>query len=246
MAFEEETPYEKPIKYEPIFNLPAIIIVLAASFVLVHLTRTYLFNEETDYWFVATFSFIPASFGPLVDPLPVPNSWLWSSVSYSFLHGSWTHLLVNLVWMTAFGSPVAKRFGWYKFLLLTIFTSIGGAALHFAFFQNEFVPVIGASGAVSGYMGAAARFAFQNDHSNYGKGFNANGRALTLIDSFKNKQFLIFFGVWVVVNFVFGSGVLSSGQVNEPQIAWQAHIGGFATGLLLFSLFDREKINDGN
>jgi membrane associated rhomboid family serine protease len=145
---------------------------------------------------------------------------------------------MNLFWMAAFGTPVARRFGPVRFMVLTVIASIGGAALHFATYYNEFAPVIGASGAVSGYMGAAGRFAFS--FSGRGTRFNSDGPALGILQSFQNRQFVIFFAVWMGMNYLFGSGIVGPSGVDSP-IAWQAHIGGFVTGFLVFSLLDPQK-----
>lgn len=225
---------------QPIFNIPGIIVGLAVLFIAIHLLRIYVLSEAQNLWVILVFSFIPASFSHLAEQLPVSFSYLWSPISHMFLHGDFGHLYVNILWMTAFGSPVAKRFGVWRFTILTAITAIGGAALHYIFHINEPVPVIGASGAVSGYMAAAARFAFQPKRSSYGKGFDASGPSLSLIESFKNKQFLAFLAVWMVINFVFGTGLLSIAG-EEANIAWQAHIGGFIVGLFGFSLLDPKK-----
>lgn len=215
-------------------NLPGIIVALGATFIAVHAIRTYFLDLHSAYWVLATFSFIPASYGVLAVQLPVPLSGLWTPITYAFLHADWTHLFVNILWMVAFGSPVAQRLGVARFLILTIITAIAGAALHYAFYVNDLVPVIGASGAVSGYMGAAARFAFPTKGQ---RGFKVDGPALSLIESFQNRQFLSFLGVWMVLNFIFGTGIVPLAG-DGVQVAWQAHIGGFIAGLLVFSLLD--------
>lgn len=81
-------------------------------------------------------------------------------VTYAFLHGSWMHILSNAIWMLAFGAPVARRFGTARFLVLGGVSAVCAALVHLAFHWGEPVPMIGASGAVSGFMGAAIRFAF--------------------------------------------------------------------------------------
>jgi membrane associated rhomboid family serine protease len=149
---------------------------------------------------------------------------------------------MNAIWMAAFGSPVAKRFGTIRFLLFTLVCMAAGALLHYLSFMGQFVPVIGASGAVSGYMGAAGRFAFNNMGTGSQRGLRTHGPALSLAQSFTNRQFLVFAGVWMAINFVFGSGIVPvTGQ--EAGIAWQAHVGGFVAGVMLFSLFDPVQRN---
>lgn len=230
---QEPGAYTRP--REPVFNLPAIVTLLAGSLIAIHALREFALSRETDVWTILVFAFIPARYGELASQLPVWQAAYWSPVTYAFLHGNWTHLIVNLIWLLAFGSPLARRLGTNRFLLMALVTAIGGAALHFVFHIGEFAPVIGASAIVSGFMGAAARFAFQGRR---GGMLNVQGPALTLIESFQNRTFLMFLGVWMVINFVFGSGAVPiAGQ--DAQIAWQAHIGGFLAGIVGFSFFDR-------
>lgn len=225
-------------KREPIFNLPGVILFLAGLILAVHALRDFILTDEQDNLFVYMFAFIPAAYGPLGASAPYPEAIWWSPVTHSFLHGDWMHVAMNLVWMAAFGTPVARRFGTFRFLILTVLCSCGGALLHYLTVDNPFVLVIGASGAVSGYMGAASRFIFLNMKS--GLRFKEDGPSMSLIQSFRNRQFLIFFGVWMGINYIFGAGFVDiTGQ--GALIAWQAHIGGFLVGLLVFGLLDPIK-----
>src|SRR6185295_19302766 len=86
---------------------------------------------------------------------------IWSFFTYAFLHAGFNHLLFNLLWLLAFGVPVARRFGAVRFLLFFLVAAAAGAAVHLAVHFGERDVVIGASASVSGAMGAAMRFAFQ-------------------------------------------------------------------------------------
>lgn len=232
----------KPKKNPPIFNLPGVVVVLILLLLAIHFVRMNFLSERADYLVIAAFAFIPASYGDLATLLPFPNSGWWSPLTYSLLHGDWMHIGMNCLWMAAFGTPVARRLGWQRFLGLTIIATIAGAGLHYVFYAGDMVPVVGASGAVSGHMGAAARFVFNNRSERMGPGFKHDGPALGLLQSFSNRQFLVFFVIWMVLNVLFGSGVVSlAGQ--DVEIAWQAHIGGFIAGLLLFSLLDPKRFS---
>lgn len=222
---------------EPIFNLPGVITVLIALLALIHLGREIFLSPAADRLVVLALAFIPASYSALASQLPIPISGLWSPVTYSLLHGDWLHLGMNALWLAAFGSPVARRFGSARFLALLAVTSMGGALFHYLWHPGAPIPMIGASGAVSGTMGAAARFAFSAPPGSGGRGFRADGRALTLAESFTNRSFLVFFAVWMALNYLFGSGILPVAGVDSI-VAWQAHIGGFLTGVLAFPLFD--------
>ena len=223
---------------EPVFNLPAIILALAAVMVAIHVIRVYFVSQDGNYTLLLLFAFIPKAYAGMGAGFPYPYALLWTPVTYSFLHADWIHLSMNLLWMIAFGTPVARRLGAGRFLALSALCSVCGAGLHYVLFANDLVPVIGASAAVSGYMGAAARFAFNIPAARYGPGmFRHDGPALGLIESFSNRKFLIFLGVWMVMNLIFGTGAVPIAGENV-QVAWQAHIGGFLAGLLFFSVFD--------
>lgn len=71
----------------------------------------------------------------------------WTLLTYAFLHGSWTHVLLNTIWLVAFGPPIARRFGSARFLLFMAVTAIASALAHWAVTPMDFSPLIGASGA---------------------------------------------------------------------------------------------------
>lgn len=165
----------------------------------------------------------------------------WSVLSYALLHGTWSHLLFNCVWLASFGSPVARRCGGARFLLLMALSALVGALVQFAAAPASFVPVIGASGAVAGAMGAAARFVFRPvEEANDPRLADLAPwvrPALSLRQTLGTGAALGFILVWFVTNLVFGLFPELVGM-NDGPIAWQAHIGGFLMGLLAFDLFD--------
>ena len=110
---------EYEIKPQPAFNVPGIILSLAVAMVVCQLMTGWISND--DYRAVLlNFAFIPLAYIENAPALPVPYARYWTPVTYAFLHGGWTHLIVNLVWMFAFGSAVARRFGLLRFMLFSI------------------------------------------------------------------------------------------------------------------------------
>jgi membrane associated rhomboid family serine protease len=101
--------------------------------------------------------------------------------------------------------------------------------------------MIGASASVSGAMAAAIRFAFvKGSFLSFSRGdadAAAKVPALSLVRALRNPRVLGFLAVWFGVNIIFGLGSISIGS-DGASVAWQAHIGGFLAGLMLFSLFD--------
>lgn len=235
------------MKREPLFNIPTVIVTLLAVLAAVHAIRTYLLTEQQDMEVLLTFAFIPARYDTsIVLGGVLPGGFgaqLWTFVTYAFIHADWTHYGVNAVWLLPFGSALARRFGPVRFLLFLAVTAAAGAALHLATHAGEEVPVIGASAAISGTMAAAMRFAFQRGGP---LSFHRSGDdsdycvpAIPLIAVLRDPRVIAFVVVWFGINILFGLGSLPLPGVGDNQVvAWQAHIGGFLSGLVLFSWFD--------
>lgn len=229
---------------EPIFNIPTIVLLAAGLMAAIHVIRAYVLTDDQDLQVLIWFAFIPARYLADADPLLRDPSLaqVWTFVSYALLHGDFTHLLVNLFWMAAFGSALARRFEATRFVLYSLVCAIAGVALHLIFFWGEMVPVVGASAAISGHMAAIARFGF-SPGGPMTRSIRISGQdgwkvpALSIVGTLLNRRALLFLGVWFAVNFLFG---IAGGSLlgDGTQIAWQAHVGGFVAGLLLFELFD--------
>lgn len=228
-----------PSQREPIFNVPAVVGWTLAALAAIHVVRQFLTPKE-DELILLLFAFVPARYA--VSPFSgIPGGLaadVWTFVSYAGLHASFTHLIVNGVWLLAFGSPVAWRFGGLRFLLFAAVTTAAGAAAHLASHPGAAIPLVGASAGISGLTAAAIRFVF---HS--GAPFGMLRRqsafvrpAVPLLVALRTPQVLLFVAVWFAINLL--SGVASVGIAPGGEIAWQAHIGGFVVGLLLFPLFD--------
>ncbi len=169
----------------------------------------------------------------------------WTLVTYALLHADWGHVGLNAVWLLAFGTPLARRVGAWRFFAFLAVAAAAGGATQWAAHPLDLAPVIGASAAVSGCMGATLRFMFQ-PHVPMAAIVEAvgDGRrqaffapARSLRDLLRDSRALTFLVAWFGTNLLFGLGSISFG-IGGGAIAWQAHIGGFAAGLLLFSVFD--------
>jgi membrane associated rhomboid family serine protease len=228
---------------EPILNAPAVVAWTIAALVAIHAARTFLSSDE-DTQILLYFAFIPARYdatSPLAGLFPGGLAGdVWTFVTYSALHGDWMHLGVNALWLLAFGSAVAWRFGGVRFLLFMAATAACGAGAHLLTHSGETVPMIGASGAISGMTAAAIRFVFEPG-APMGQ-FRKRGYAAYAVpavpvgDLFRSKQIVTFLIVWFGINLLYAVSSLS--LEGENTIAWQTHIGGFLSGLFLFPLFD--------
>jgi membrane associated rhomboid family serine protease len=220
------------------------VIAAIAAFVAIHVARS-LIGEDADIALLLRFAFIPARYdaaSPYVaDLLGGEGAKAWTFVSYAFLHGDWMHLAVNSVWMLAFGSALAWRFGTARFLLFSALTAAAGAATHLALHFGAPSPMIGASAAISGQMAAATRFIFEvggplGAFRQTGRGAFA-APAEPFARAIRRPQMVVFLIAWFGMNLLFGLGAVAIGA-DGAQIAWEAHIGGFLAGLALFPLFD--------
>ncbi|MBT1154237.1 rhomboid family intramembrane serine protease [Aminobacter anthyllidis] len=224
----------EPQRREPIFNLPGIVIAVIAACVAIHLIRVYILNPDQDFALLVRAAFIPARYSGQY----AVEMWAFTSpLTYAFLHGGFPHLILNMVWLAAFGSPLANRLGVARFSAFFAVTSLAAVALHYVLHSTDVAPLVGASGAISGMMGAAARFSFQIDRSQGKPAFS--GAPLPIRDVLRSRTAMTFLGVWMVINLVTGLVGFTPGVDN--QIAWDAHIGGFLAGFLGIRFFDRRR-----
>ncbi len=254
---------------EPMFNAPLVVLGLIAILIAIQAAMSWG-PEQLQDAAVRNFAFVPGrltlSIWPqrlveLLDRAHSDRAALqqlrairelqilsggtkpWTLLTYAFLHGSWTHVLLNSVWLVAFGPPIARRFGPARFLLFMAVTAVFSALAHWASASMDFSPLIGASGSDSGLMGAATRFMFQpgaplGPYAPIGQPAIESIPSASLRDVLADRRAMIFLGFWLMTNFIFGAGAQTLGFSDMP-VAWVAHLGGFFSGLLLFPLFDR-------
>jgi len=145
-------------------------------------------------------------------PARYPSFTFWALVdpiTYQFVHGGFAHIAVNMLGLAAFGAGVEQRLGRWRFILFYLVCGIAGAAAEWALDPASEDALVGASAAISGLFGGILRFAVFR------------------------RGFWLLVGLWLVMNVV--AGVSGLGAGGEP-VAWVAHIGGFAAGLILYPL----------
>jgi len=229
---------------QPIFNLPDVVILLIAVLVGIQLVRENLLSPEINFAVQFTFGFVPARItftGPVGDALPGgEGAAVWSFLTYALLHADWGHVAMNCLWLAAFGTPVARRFGAARFLLFSAAGAVGGALMFLAVHPDDMVPLVGASAAISAQMAGAIRFILASGGPLRGgnratEAYQRPAQPLSVI--LLDGRVIMFVVVWFVLNLIFGLVGADSGLASG-SIAWEAHIGGFVTGLLLFPFFD--------
>ena len=224
-----------------VFNVPTSVLIASAVLIVIQLVRTAL-PERMDFDLVIRLAFIPARYLP-GGTSEIPGGEIaavTSFVTYMLVHGGAAHLIMNLVWMLAFGSAVAKRIGDVRFFTFSVVCGVVGILTHLVLHWGDILPVVGASAAISGQMAGAFRFTFGADRSGGFERMQSDPRGFPLLsvaECLSDRRVLLLTAVWIGINFLAGFGVLAIGDVRGA-VAWEAHIGGFLAGLLLFGLFD--------
>ncbi len=167
-----------------------------------------------------SFGFIPYEF------FLNPTGEFWTIFSSMFVHGSFAHLLGNVWFLWVFGPAVEGRLGFKRFMLLYISAGIAAALLQGFALPESTIPMVGASGAVSGVLGSYLILF-------------PRARVLTIIPPFFFFFFWlpvpIYLGYWILIQFIYVFMDISG-------IAWWAHIGGFFLGLLLILIMRPKRI----
>lgn len=224
--FEEER--------QPALNIPGVVLLVLAVLVGVHLIRELVLTQSQDIWLLINF----AVFGDRpTDLYLLPGVGVWSLLTYAFIHADYGHLIMNSVWLVAFGSPLARRLGAGRFLLFSAVGAVAGALAYLLVNPGSPWPMVGASAAISAHMAGAARFIFNGRRGYAGIQEAMVAPSSSLVAMFSDPRILAFIGVWFVVNLA--AGLIGGLGSFEGGIAWEAHLGGFIAGLLLFPLFDR-------
>lgn len=232
MAFLQSAPPRQPI-----FRAPPVVLWLIGILAGLHLLRLVL-PAGAAQDMVYEYALIPARYSHAFVAAQTGLSTSWPGtileraipfISYMGIHNDWTHLVINSLWLLAFGPVVARRQGPLLFLLFFLICGIVGAFTYVAFNWGSPVPVVGASGAISGLMAAALRML-------PGQAPWAEPNSAPLAPIF-SRQIVIFTLVWAAINLLAGVTGLTLGG-ESGQIAWQAHLGGFLAGLLLCGPFD--------
>ena len=163
--------------------------------------------------------------GLQVTPIPV-----WGTILTSmFMHGGWGHLLGNMLFLWIYGDNIENRLGHTRYFLFYILCGILASLSH-VFVSQTFspaslnIPSLGASGAISGVMGAYLLL------------FPKRKINVLLLRTIVAVPAIVALGIWILLQVISGAGSLGS---EGGGVAYAAHIGGFVAGMLLVKLFDK-------
>lgn len=225
---------------EPLFNVPTGVLIVIGVLIAVHVGRQLL-PEDLDMWFVLAGAFVPSRYAGEADLLPGGTLAMFTSpFTYQLIHGDYTHLAFNSLWLLAFGGAIALRAGTIRFVVFGLMCGLVAAFAFLAVNWDASVPVIGASGAVAGLMGGTMRFLFSAIDMGGIWRLREAPRSVPLMPiavALTDKRVLAATVILIAINLLTVVGVGTVGA-ESSTIAWESHIGGYLAGLLLFGLFD--------
>jgi membrane associated rhomboid family serine protease len=207
---------------EPVLNAPLPALLVALSIPAIYLLQSQVVDTDSLY----------RNYG--LTPYLVEQGDYVGLFSSLILHGNWAHALMNAAFALAFGVPVARLMGnrlhhAIAFILFYIVCGVAANVIYVGLHPGSTTPLIGASGAVSGLMGGAARL------------INTKG----VLGPVLSRTVFFFGAALVVINLTVGILGSAPGSAGMP-IAWEAHLAGFFTGLLLVgpwaALFGKRSI----
>jgi len=222
-------------------NIPSARTPYVNYLLIVACTLAFLWELSTGPRlpaFISILGFVPerflllfSTYGPLALPLMVIP--LFTSL---FLHGGWLHLLGNMWFLYIFGDNVEDFLGHRRYLLFYLVCGVGANLIFLLFSPHTLSPLVGASGAIAGVMGA------------YFILF-PGARVLTLVPIFLFITVLelpayFFLGFWFIMQFLFGAFASASPEAAAGGVAWWAHVGGFLVGVLLLSWLAPQQLKN--
>jgi len=241
--FDRPPPWRQPAT-QPVFQSPPVVLAVIVVLVAVH-ALLWLAGESWQVWSLYAFAFIPARFGGGETIPMIWGSQYWSFLTHALLHADLMHLGFNSLWLLIFGTVVARRLGPWRFLVLAAIAAMAGAAAMLLLHWGEASIMIGASGSVSGLMAAAMPIMFGGGYR-WGPAQQrdlASAHVLSPGEFLRNRRALTFTAIWLAITLYSGAtGWTGNSFLAEARIAWEAHVGGFAAGLIGFYLLDRRRM----
>ena len=214
--------------HNPGVGTPLVVYLLIAANVLVFLFMWQMPPQRLEA-FVLAFGMRPYEITRAVDlPPPSPQPVYATVFTSMFMHGGWLHLGGNMLYLWVFGNNVEDVFGHLGFLVFYLVSGVAAAVGQILVDPASQVPLIGASGAIAGVMGAYLVFF-------------PHARIDTLVLAFYVIRLvplpaLWVLGFWILIQFLQGTAELAP-EAMQGGVAWWAHIGGFVAGVVIGVLF---------
>jgi membrane associated rhomboid family serine protease len=209
---------DNPTRIFPFFTILLILLNALVFFV-------ELLHPGGMKYVVYNFGAVPSNILTFRSNQPIPP--YMTIVTSMFMHGGFIHILGNMLYLWIFGNNIEDRLGHFRFLLFYLVGGVVAALAHSITSPNSQIPMIGASGAVAGILGAyLLLYPRARVHTLIFFGF--------FIDIIRIPA-LIIIGFWGIIQVI--NGIVSKGLVQQGGVAWFAHIGGFLFGILTIRLW---------
>ncbi len=216
----------------PSRTYPVVTVTLIVLNVLIFLFELSLGEHLSEFFDL--FGVVPATYFELKEAGAPFFLVYYPFLTSMFLHGGWMHLIGNMLYLWVFGDNVEDRLGHFKFLIFYLVCGFAAAYAHVYTNPHSEIPTVGASGAISGVLGA---YFILFPHS----------RIITLIPIFFFFDLIevsafFFLAFWFVLQFFNGIASLGAATYTTTGgVAWWAHIGGFIAGALIALFFVRRR-----
>ena len=219
------------ISLRKLYSFPFINITLIAINIVIFIHEESL--GESIYTFIHTYGLIPAKVFTTSLDIDFTDR-LYPFISSMFIHGDWLHIIGNMIFLYIFGCNVEAKMGHIKYLVFYVLCGLAAALFHVLTNLGSVIPMVGASGAISGVLGAYI--------------------TMFPISQFKNPVPIFFLRniryipaaavifLWLMIQFLNGIGTIDE-SVNTGGVAFWAHIGGFVAGLILARFFHKGSYN---
>ncbi|HEX6313819.1 MAG TPA: rhomboid family intramembrane serine protease [Gemmatimonadaceae bacterium] len=193
--------------------------------VLVWLLEISQPSEAALQSFVEAWGVVPREYAAGRDLPPAIPSPYWTTLLTSmFLHGGWGHLGGNMLFLWIFGDNIEHRIGHLRFTVFYLVCGIAAGLAHIVFNSGSMIPTVGASGAISGVLGGYLLL------------FPRNRVYVMTWGGVAAVPAVLMLGLWILLQFVNGVGTVAE-TPETGGVAYLAHIGGFAAGMILAPLF---------
>lgn len=150
-------------------------------------------------------------------------------ITHQFLHGGWMHLIVNMWSLWIFGDNIEDVMGPARFTAFYLLCGLAAMLAHLVFNAEATIPIVGASGAIAGVMGA---YFLLYPHSRV-----TTLIPIVIIPLFFDLPAVLYLGIWFGMQVLSGIGSMAAG--GGASIAWWAHAGGFVAGIAILPFFRR-------
>jgi len=164
-----------------------------------------------------------------------PSVGTYSTIFTSiFLHGSWIHIIGNMLYLWIFGNNIEDILGHGRFFIFYLLCGLGGAVGHILSNPNSHIPSLGASGAIAGVLAAYLIL--------YPLASIDVAVPIFIFIKIIRLPAIIVIGFWFILQLVSSYTIITSPTIQSSGgVAWFAHIGGFITGFLLILVFPKKR-----